>query len=188
MEVTTKNGYTFQVDEQDYELAIRQEWHGYISRQRRTNGDWRKARKYITRHIYKDGKRTTEEFHRVILNVQKGFEIDHINGDTLDNRRSNLRICTKSGNMRNRSVSINNIVGYKGVGFIKKLSKWNARIRVDNKLIYLGLFCSKEDAALAYNEAALKYWGEFARLNEIKQGRSSRWTAPCMAFVKTYFL
>ncbi len=105
--------------------------------------------------------------HREILGLDHGDrrQVDHINGDGLDNRKENLRICDTSKNVINRSIGKINTSGYKGVNWRKKSKKWVARIGFNNKRIYLGDFNNKEDAARAYDTAALKYYGEFAKLN-----------------------
>jgi hypothetical protein len=92
---------------------------------------------------------------------------DHINGNGLDNRIINLRICTQSQNLRNRGASINNKTGYKGVSYDKKSNKFKAQIRVNKKNITLLTTNNLIDAARAYNNAAIKYFGEFAQLNVI---------------------
>lgn len=110
--------------------------------------------------------------HRFLLHAPKGKYVDHINGDTKDNRISNLRICTNKENIRNRSVSKNNTTGYTGVskhGYYE--SKFTSAIQVNGDKIYLGIHDTAEAAARAYNEAAIKYFGEFARLNIIKESK-----------------
>lgn len=92
--------------------------------------------------------------------------IDHINGDTLDNRKSNLRICSQFENSKNQKIRSNNTTGYKGVVRAKD-GKYVAQITYDSKHYHLGRFINKIDAAKTYNEAAIKYFGEYARLNEI---------------------
>ena len=90
---------------------------------------------------------------------------DHIDGDVLNNRKSNLRECSKKQNNRNVTMHSGNRCGYKGVVLWNK--KYRARITVNYKLINLGGFDTPEEAAKAYNEAAIKYFGEFAKLNKI---------------------
>ncbi len=106
--------------------------------------------------------------HDQIMNPPNGMEVDHIRGLTLDNRRSELRICTHAQNQRNMRLPRSNKSGYKGVHFSKAAQKWQAGLRVDGKTLYLGVFADIIDAARAYNDAATKHYGEFARLNEIK--------------------
>jgi hypothetical protein len=111
------------------------------------------------------------KLHRFILQLEVGDKrsVDHINGDKLDNRKSNLRICTHSQNTKNRSPNTNGKSTYKGVDYQKRTSTWRARIRVDYKHIYLGDYRTELEAALAYNKAAKEYHGDYAKLNEIKE-------------------
>lgn len=104
--------------------------------------------------------------HRQILGLKNldPLRVDHINGDTLDNRRSNLRLATAMQNSRNRKINSNNSSGLKGVHWHKGHRKWGAKIGVNWKQIGLGYFDTKEAAYAAYCEAALRYYGQFARL------------------------
>lgn len=115
------------------------------------------------------GRRKIIKMHRLIMNTPFGMETDHKNGNRLDNRRNNLRVCTHSENQRNRpNPNRNNKSGYKGVYWHE--DRWIARIWFNSESIYLGRHTNKIKAARAYNEAALKYHGDFARLNAIKGG------------------
>ena len=105
--------------------------------------------------------------HRFLLSAPKDMETDHINCNMLDNRKENLRVCTGSQNQMNREVNRNNTSGYKGVSFNKRRRVWYAYIKLNYKLTYLGQFTDKKKAAFAYNYAALKFVGEFAKLNEV---------------------
>lgn len=105
--------------------------------------------------------------HRLIMNPAKGLEVDHINGDSLDNRRMNLRLCSHKENLRNQRLNKANTSGFKGVCWVKNRAQWQASIRVDQRCRYLGSFSKIEEAAKAYNDAATKYFGEFARINHI---------------------
>lgn len=111
-----------------------------------------------------DGKSKTVLMHRLILDVPKNLVIDHLNGDGLDNRRGNLRICTSRENSRNKKIQKNNTTKYKGVSRFND-KKYQVKIKVDGKLLHLGLFENLLDAARAYDKAASKYYGEFANLN-----------------------
>ncbi len=104
--------------------------------------------------------------HRLILNPPEGYQCDHINGDGLNNQRSNLRICTNSQNQQNR-IHVRGTSCFKGVYWYKPNRKWRSLICLDGKHISLGCFDFEIAAAEAYNEAALKYFGQFARLNNI---------------------
>lgn len=119
-------------------------------------------------------KRRQMRLHRFILAAPRGLYVDHINRDKLDNRRSNLRVCTQQDNSRNsppRSTA-GRSSPYKGVSIDRQyqIEKWQAVIHCNGKRVHLGHFNSEIAAALAYNEAARKIFGEFAFLNEIKPG------------------
>ena len=101
----------------------------------------------------------------IFPNMEK--QIDHKDGNRLNNCKSNLRFCTSAENNRNRGKQKNNKSGYKGVYHASRGSRWVANIRINRKTIYLGTFTNKLDAAKTYNEAAIKYHGEFACLNII---------------------
>ena len=101
------------------------------------------------------------------MRAKKGQVVDHINLNTLDNSRNNLRLCDYSSNTTNRKKHKNNTSGYKGVS--KAGKKWKVNISKNGKRYYLGLFSCKKEAALEYNKAALKLHGKFARLNPIKE-------------------
>jgi len=124
---------------------------------------------YAMRSYRKDGKYRKDRMHRVVVNAPLGLDVDHINGNKLDNRRENLRIATRSQNNANKRMQSNNTSGYRGVNWHKQRGKWVAKIQVDRKSIHLGLYEKKEDAARAYNKAAVLYYGEFAQLNNIKE-------------------
>lgn len=114
---------------------------------------------------YKSGKHWfTELMHRTILGVTTG-NVDHINGNGLDNRRENLRPCTTSQNLANTGLRRDNKTGAKGIWWTGK--KWEVRIRYQRRRFYLGTFTSKIGAVNAYNEAAIRLHGEFARVNPI---------------------
>jgi hypothetical protein len=104
--------------------------------------------------------------HSLIMGlVEPKMEIDHKDKDGLNNRKSNLRICSYKENSRNKDMQRNNTSGYKGVRFYSKLNKFSAQIKHSNDSIHLGYFTSAKVAAIAYDIAALKYHGEFARTN-----------------------
>jgi hypothetical protein len=102
--------------------------------------------------------------HRFITDCPIDMFVDHINGNTLDNRRSNLRICTRRENNRNRCRSKNSTSGYKGVFWNKHKLKWTSYIRTDEKRVCLGYFDTPEKAYEAYVAASKKYHGEFGRI------------------------
>jgi hypothetical protein len=106
---------------------------------------------------------------RLILNAPKDMEVDHINGDSINNTKANLRLVTDGQNARNKRKVKNKSSVYKGVSLHKGERRWHSRIMFDWKLIHLGSFEDEVNAALAYNQAALKYHGEYAKLNIIEE-------------------
>lgn len=100
--------------------------------------------------------------------VMKNKNIDHINGDALDNRKENLRLATTQQNAQNSTKTIKTTTSrYKGVYFCKNTANYRAKIMKDGISIHLGCYASEEQAALKYNEAAKQLFGEFAHLNEV---------------------
>ena len=110
--------------------------------------------------------------HRLVLNAPKDFLVDHINHDTLDNRKANLRLCTKGQNHANAFKHSHRQSKYKGVSKLGGYNRWRARIVVDRVIHHLGYFPSEVEAATAYNNAAKRYFGEFALLNDLRGGES----------------
>jgi hypothetical protein len=100
--------------------------------------------------------------HRIILKATLHDYVDHVNHDTLDNRKINIRICTNSQNKMNCKLYSNNKSGINGVRWLKHLNKWAGKITVNNKCIHLGVFANKDDAIKARQNAKIKYFGEFA--------------------------
>lgn len=105
--------------------------------------------------------------HRYIMDAPDGMDVDHKEQDTLDNRRSNLRICTNYENNLNKPIRKTNKSGYKGVCWHTAANKWVAQLNHGGKRVHCSWHEDKKDAARSYNVAALKYHGEFARLNVI---------------------
>jgi hypothetical protein len=159
-----QSGHEIQVDRDDLDLVHAHKWYGI--RRPLKKGEKQYARSSVrtetgSRIIY---------LHRLILGAEKGQVVDHINGDSMDNRRSNLRFASPSLNAVNKNT-VGGVSGYRGVQRNNRGKKWRARLYVDQKALILGSYETPEEAALAYNEAALAAFGEFARLNEVpKQG------------------
>lgn len=101
--------------------------------------------------------------HRLVAKTPEGMFTDHINGNKLDNRKENLRHCTKTENMRNRGKQNNNTSGYKGVFWSIRAKRWRAQIVIERKAIHLGLFDTPEDAHTAYKLAEEAYFGDFVK-------------------------
>jgi len=106
-----------------------------------------------------------EMLHRLIVGAPVGEVVDHINGDTLDNRRSNLRVCSRAENLWNAGKRRHNTSGFKGVCFDKRDGRWYARIRAVGRVHDLGRYKTAEEAAMAYDAKAAELHGPFARLN-----------------------
>lgn len=154
------------VDDEDYEELIKYTWHV--------------AYRYTAIGIAYAYRRTSKEeqaigykkaiaMHRQILGVvlKPDIEIDHKNGDTLDNRKENLRIVTRSQNSMNRTKQDNTVSVYKGVSLDARRGKWKAKLNKDGREYWLGYFATQEDAARAYNNKAMELFGDFARLNVV---------------------
>ena len=153
-------GFDALVDDEDYDRLSRYHWcyHG--------GG-------YAARGYHENGKVRIEKMHQAIMGIApEGYMIDHINGDKLDNRRSNLRFVTHQQNMFNSKPKIN-VKGkrcrsrFKGVTWRGDRGKWRSCITIDRKRHYIGLYDTEEEAAIAYNNAAITLFGEYAKLNEI---------------------
>lgn len=129
---------------------------------------------YVVASRREAGKPTVALMHRVLLAAGPGQEVDHINGDRLDNRRANLRLCSRVENARNRQptrrarrsgVPHSEFKGVRWDPSGKRVARWRASIRFDGRQQTLGRFVSEVDAAKAYDAAAAKAYGAFARLN-----------------------
>ncbi len=128
---------------------------------------WYDNGRYAISPVVIDGKRTTLLMHRVILNPPREMEVDHIDGNGFNNCRANLRFASRTENMQNTSPISDKSSQYKGVYFSKERNTWNAYITVNGKHLHLGIFATEYAAAQAYNEAATKHFGEFARPNRL---------------------
>lgn len=152
------------VDDQDYEYLSQFTWNfkkeanqpygyagtNYNTGKRLTNGRF----KYLNKKM-----------HQLILPLKAGFVTDHRNGNTLDNRRANLRYATKAQNKRNERKRVNATSIYKGVSWFSKTNKWRAEITFNGIHHSLGLHKTQAEAARAYDQAAKIYFGDFAKCN-----------------------
>ncbi|MFH1369694.1 MAG: AP2 domain-containing protein [Planctomycetota bacterium] len=152
---------------------------------------------YAVRHLISPDEPTKIiRMHRVIMNAPKGLLVDHKNNDGLDNRRENLRLATSSQNNCNKRKRKNASSRFVGVSFNKLKRRWCAYICFNGKNIWLGWFDSEIEAAKAYDEAARKYHGEFAKLNfpeenhnpEIRNTKYERRTCRAFTFTRKSFI
>ena len=141
-------GKFFIIDDEDYE-KVKQHKKWYLC-----NHGYPHTRVY-------EPVNTTLRLSRFIMNVYDDRVIDHINHDVLDNRKSNLRVCTMKENMMNKSKNRTSL--YKGIK--RQKTNWSARINFNKKSYHLGCFATAEEAARAYDKAALSFYGEYAHLN-----------------------
>jgi hypothetical protein len=155
-EIALTRGLVALVDDEDYERVSKYKW--------RCGGDLHLP--YAMR-----GSTETAVVHmsRFILGLTEDDPrcADHINHNTLDNRRVNLRAVTWAQNQHNRSKSLDRSSIYKGVSFRKDTGRWRAYVKSNKKRTYLGTFGTESEAAVAYNVAASKLFGKFAKLNEV---------------------
>jgi len=156
----TQNQFAL-VDDEDYDYLNQYKWYAKLGR-----GD----NFYAYRNVRVNGKYTLIAMHQEIMgthgNKLKKI-IDHIDHDTLNNQKSNMRICDVKRNTWNARVYSSNTSGFKGVHWHKKCQKYIARVRIDKETHYLGLFETAIEAAKAYNAKALELHGEFAFLNKV---------------------
>lgn len=155
----TKSKYTI-VDDEDYEMLNQYKWYYDVNK----NGTQR-----VLRTGYAGGKYTKYSMPRIIMNAPSSMVVDHVNRNQLDNRKTNLRVCTQRQNCMNAKQPSGKYTCYKGLKYYDKnpYRPWIARIRVNNKT-YSGKFRSTEEvAALDYNVLAKKYHGEYAVYNNI---------------------
>lgn len=154
-EIKLTRGMVALVDDEDFLALTVYKWCAF--KDRKTF--------YAVRYEHSQGKQTKVYMHRVIMSAPIGMFVDHKDHDGLNNQKSNLRLCNHSQNGRNRQVSRNNTSGFKGVCWNKQAEKWMAYIKDNGISRTLGNFDSREEAAKAYDMAARKLFGEFAKLN-----------------------
>lgn len=159
-EISVGNGLVAIVDDIDYDILTTHKWHV---------GKHKSNKIYAMRNAWdsESKKHFPERMHRAILKTMPGTEVDHVNGNGLDNRRCNLRECTHAQNMQNRIKTVGSSK-YKGVTWNKQSSLWASSIRHCYKAIFIGYFKNEEDAARAYNVKALELFGEFANINIVE--------------------
>ncbi len=150
------------IDDDDYDRISSHKWYA------KKNNVKCKVVYYAATNITILGKRTTIRMHQFILGSSpNGKEIDHADGNTLNNQKHNLRFCTRTQNLYNAIGSPYSATKHKGITFNNKSNMYRVRISINGKSTHIGCFKKIEDAICVYNNAALKYHGEFARLNVI---------------------
>lgn len=154
LEVPLTRGFVAVIDDEDAAAVLGMApWHAKVHRNLI----------YAARHAnLPGGRRPTVRMHNFLTGWQY---VDHVNGDGLDNRRSNLRESTHQQNLRNQRHHSNNTSGYTGVSFYPKTSRWKAYIGIEGRTRHIGYFSTPEEAARARDAAALEHFGPFARLN-----------------------
>lgn len=150
-------GYVALVDDEDYERVSQYSWKANV----------RRSSVYAARGQNIDGKHRTIYLHQQIVgvSVDSGVNVDHINGDTLDCRRTNLRVCTPSQNTQNQQIRNDNRSGFKGVHKHVASGKWVAQIRTNGRVSHLGSFDNAIEAALYRDVAAMRQHKQYAWLN-----------------------
>lgn len=147
-------GYVAIVDDCDYEAIAKYKWRAFPN----------KNTCYAARSVYLSEGLCRDIFmHRQLMNAPKGMQVDHRDGNGLNNTSYNLRLATHQQNQRNKRLQRNNTSGFKGVSWYKKESLWVANISVNGRTITLGRFPTAEAAHAAYCEASAKYHGPFGR-------------------------
>lgn len=161
-------GHNTRVDDEEYEALRIKNWYRRVNP---TDGKvYIQSVECIKIPGSKKRKTVSTLMHRLIMKAPKGVWVDHIDGDGTNNQKSNLRLCTPQQNYCNRKPKVNSKSGYKGVCPMPGNEGFRARITVRGVVHELGKFKTAKEAARAYNKAAIKYHGEFARLNVIEEG------------------
>lgn len=155
VQVPISRGYFVTIDREDYERVTQFKWTALPTR-------WTV---YARRNVKgTNGKQHSLYLHRFLMGDPEGLEVDHKDGNGLDNRKANLRIANKSQQACNTKKQKRNKSGFKGVGWAKRNQKWQAYIGIDRKFIHLGYFNSKEEAAAARKSAAILLHKDFHRI------------------------
>lgn len=145
------------VDDEDFDYLNQWKWCAVK----------KEAGYYAQRKVQKKGIQQTFYLHREILKASKGMYVDHKDHDTLNNRKENLRICTSSQNNANKRARKNCTSKYLGVSWYKRRNRWIVQLQKNGEKMPTKLFKIETEAALYYNECAIKYHGEFANLNKV---------------------
>lgn len=150
-------GYFTKVDSEDYEELNKFKWFAAV----------RNHTVYAARNNKKGQKPRQIFMQNAILKISKPFLADHIDHNGLNNQKSNLRKCTYSENLRNRVSNKTSSSKYLGVSICRTRNKWKSQLMINKKHVFSKRFNTELEAAAAYNEQAIKFFGEFANLNQI---------------------
>jgi hypothetical protein len=161
VEIPLTDGHVALVDVDDYDAVAAHRWHTAKGENGRTHYARRRTKRGETHAAL------TIRLHTFLTGWP---EVDHRNGDGLDNRRTNLRNVNHAQNSANQRRPRNNRSGFKGVSWRQDIGRWAAHIGVNYRLRHLGMFDTAEDAARAYDTAAIETWGEYASLNFEPEG------------------
>lgn len=154
-EIQLTQGKTALVSDDKFEFLNQWKW--------RLQEDKKRGLFYAVREVWKG--RQAVLMHRLITNAPNGMQVDHKDGNGLNNQDENLRICTPSQNSANKKAPKTNKSGYKGVCWAKREKTWRAILKKDGRTVLDKFYKNVEDAARAYDEASIIHFGEFARLN-----------------------
>jgi hypothetical protein len=155
-EVPLTQGQVAIIDDEDYERVMQHKWCALFN-----DGIW-----YAVRAIRVGNKKSLQQMHRFILEVQRGDrrEVDHKDHNGLNNQKENLRVCTHAQNMQNCRM-FHGRSKYRGVMWYKITGRWLSSIRIQGKSVFQGYFTTQEQAAMAYDLAALTHYGQYACTN-----------------------
>jgi hypothetical protein len=153
-------GFSTMVDDEYYEELNKHKWYAH----RHNNAFYAQRNQKRGEYSHRRSRKTIFMHHAIMGDKKIGIDIDHINHNTLDNRKENLRLCTHAENRRN-SMSVIGTSRYKGVCWHKKKRVWLAQISYNNRTEFLGHYSIEIDAARAYDNKAKELFGEFANIN-----------------------
>lgn len=156
--ITLTRDQTTVIDLEDFKTLRNFKWFAQSQNQRGGKERFVAARKEYGGTIL---------MHRQIMQAPDGLDVDHINMDPLDNRRANLRVCTRSQNKANAGKHRDNTSGFTGVNWNTTAKAWAARLGLNGKKVFLGYFNTPEEAAKAYNAAKVKYFGDFSQATPV---------------------
>jgi hypothetical protein len=152
--ISLTHGKVALIDDEDYDFVIQHKWYSH------------QCRKNAPCYAIANQKNRVVRMHRLIMNAPKDLQVDHIDGNGLNNQKNNLRLCTAAENQHNQRVQKRAKTSkYKGVFTRKNRNKWSCQIKCNSKIYHLGYFKSEILAAKTYDTAAKKYFGQFAKLN-----------------------